>query len=92
MSAHLTAVYTSPTATNTFSAPLSSAPTKTTSPQERSQLLGDLRDKVVQMQEDINQYLTRKMDQDKAATEGGAESNHEDLEEQMYGEEVVDEV
>ncbi|KEQ93113.1 hypothetical protein AUEXF2481DRAFT_7063 [Aureobasidium subglaciale EXF-2481] len=69
MSAHLTAVYTSPTATNTFSAPLS----------------------VIQMQEDINQYLTKKMDEDKAATEGAANSKDEDLEEQMYGEELVDE-
>ncbi|KAI5270045.1 hypothetical protein E4T47_06563 [Aureobasidium subglaciale] len=90
MAAHLTAVYTSPTATNTFSAPLSSAPTKTTSSQEKSQYLGDLRDKAIQMQEDINQYLTKKMDEDKAATEGAANSKDEDLEEQMYGEELVD--
>ncbi|KAI5246331.1 hypothetical protein E4T42_06397 [Aureobasidium subglaciale] len=86
MSAHLTAVYTSPTATNTFSAPLSSAPTMITSSH-----LGDLRDRVIRMQEDINQYLTKKMDEDKAATEGAANSKDEDLEEQMYGEELVDE-
>ncbi|KAH0388375.1 hypothetical protein KCU89_g16859, partial [Aureobasidium melanogenum] len=90
MSAHLTAVYTSPTATNTFSSPLQSAPTQPSSSTEKSQYLGDLRQKVSQLQDDINQFLTKKMDQDKAATEGAA-SKHEDIEEQMYGEEVVDE-
>ncbi|KAG9522012.1 hypothetical protein KCV07_g3303, partial [Aureobasidium melanogenum] len=90
MSAHLTAVYTSPTATNTFSSPLPSAPIQASSSTEKSQYLGDLRQKVSQLQDDINQFLTKKMDQDKAATEGAA-SKDEDIEEQMYGEEVVDE-
>ncbi|KAG9546051.1 hypothetical protein KCU97_g21111, partial [Aureobasidium melanogenum] len=90
MSAHLTAVYTSPTATNTFSSPLQSAPTQASSSTEKSQYLADLRQKVAQLQDDINQFLTKKMDQDKAATEGAA-SKDEDMEEQMYGEEVVDE-
>ncbi|KAH0347017.1 hypothetical protein KCU81_g3673, partial [Aureobasidium melanogenum] len=90
MSAHLTAVYTSPTATNTFSSPLQSAPTQASSSTAKSQYLGDLRQKVAQLQNDINHFLTKKMDQDKAATEGAA-SKDEDMEEQMYGEEVVDE-
>lgn len=90
MSAHLTAVYTSPTATNTFSSPLQSAPTQVSSSTEKSQYLGDLRQKVAHLQDDINQFLTNKMDEDKAATEGAA-SKDEDMEEQMYGEEVVDE-
>lgn len=90
MSAHLTAVYTSPTATNTFSSPLQSSPTQASSSTQKSQYLGDLRQKVAHLQDDINHFLTKKMDQDKAATEGAA-SNDEDMEEQMYGEEVVDE-
>jgi hypothetical protein len=88
MSAHLTAVYTSPTATNTFSSPLESAPTQHTSSTEKSQYLGDLRQKVSQLQHDINQFLTEKMDQDKAATDA---PNDDHIEEDMYGEEVVDE-
>ncbi|THW78714.1 hypothetical protein D6D19_01757 [Aureobasidium pullulans] len=91
MSAHLTAVYTSPTATNTFSSPLSSAPTEASSSHEKSQYLAHLRDNVSQMQDDINQFLTKKMDEDKAATDAPVTSNDEDMEEQMYGEEVVDE-
>lgn len=91
MPAHLTAVYTSPTATNTFSSPLSSAPTEASSSHEKSQYLAHLRDNVSQMQDDINQFLTTKMDEDKAATDAPVTSNDEDMEEQMYGEEVVDE-
>lgn len=91
MSDHLTAVYTSPTTTNTFSSPLSTASTSASSPQEKSQYLGDLREKVSQMQDDINAFLTQKMDEDKAATEGGVSAKDEEREEQMYGEEVVDE-
>ncbi|KAI4727133.1 hypothetical protein E4T49_05078 [Aureobasidium sp. EXF-10728] len=90
MSAHLTAVYTSPTATNTFSSPLESTPTQQPSPSEKSQYLAQLRQKVAQLQDDINQFLTKKMDDDKAATDGAA-SKDEDMEEDMYGEEVVDE-
>ncbi|CAD0111380.1 unnamed protein product [Aureobasidium uvarum] len=88
--AHLTAVYTSPTATNTFSSPLKSTPTQQASPSEKSQYLGHLREKVAQLQDDINQFLTNKMDDDKAATEGAA-SKDEDMEDHMYGEELVDE-
>ncbi|THW89904.1 hypothetical protein D6D17_08704 [Aureobasidium pullulans] len=83
MPAHLTAVYTSPTATNTFSSPLSSAPTEASSSQEKSQYLAHLRDNVSQMQHDINQFLTKKMDEDKAATDAPAASNDEDMEEQI---------
>ncbi|THX11144.1 hypothetical protein D6D13_05068 [Aureobasidium pullulans] len=83
MSAHLTAVYTSPTATNTFSSPLSSAPTEASSSHEKSQYLADLRDNVSQMQDDINQFLTKKMDEDKAATDAPVTSNDEDMEEQI---------
>ncbi|THZ86274.1 hypothetical protein D6C84_02597 [Aureobasidium pullulans] len=85
MPAHLTAVYTSPTATNTFSSPLSSAPTEASSSQEKSQYLADLRDNVSQMQDDINQFLTKKMDEDKAATDAPVTSNDEDMEEQIAG-------
>jgi hypothetical protein len=90
MSAHLTAVYTSPTATNTFSSPLQSTPTQQASSTEKSQYLGDLRQKVAQLQDDINHFLTEKMDQDKAATDG-AQSKDDPTEEDMYGEELVDE-
>lgn len=88
MSAHLTAVYTSPTATNTFSSPLESALTQHTSSTAKSQYLANLRQSVSQLQDDINQFLTEKMDQDKAATDA---SNDDRIQEDMYGEEVVDE-
>lgn len=91
MSAHLSAEYTSPTATNTFSSPLSSLPSSTSSTQEKSQYLGDLREKIAQMQSDINVFLTQKMEEEKAATEGGSSAKDDEREEQMYGEEVVDE-
>jgi hypothetical protein len=91
MSAHLTAVYTSPTATNTFSSPLQSTPTQHTDTTEKSQYLADLRDKVAHLQQDINQFLTEKMDQDKAATDGAPNTDN-NIEEDMYGEEVVDDL
>lgn len=42
------------------------------------------------MQGDINTFLTQKMDDDKARETAGKDED-EDLEEQMYGEEIVDE-
>jgi len=91
MSAHLTAVYTSPTATNTFSSPLQSIPTQHSDTTEKSQYLADLRQKATQLQQDINQFLTEKMDQDKAATDGPS-NNDNHIDEDMYGEEVVDDL
>ena len=91
MSNHIAVEYTSPTSTQTFSSPLSATPTSQSSVQEKSQYLADLRANVSQMQDDINSFLTKKMDEDKAAQEGQSSAKDEEREEQMYGEENVDE-
>ncbi|KAL8801568.1 MAG: hypothetical protein Q9182_004354 [Xanthomendoza sp. 2 TL-2023] len=86
----LTAHYTSPTTgSRTFTHPL--ATSTTSSLAEKTAYLSTLRASVTQLQSDINEFLTSKMDEDKAlaAKTGLSEKVDENKEEDFYGEEVV---
>ncbi|KAK5017091.1 hypothetical protein LTR39_001733 [Cryomyces antarcticus] len=87
--ATLEAVYTSSASSQTFSHPLPSASSATSSVQEKTAYLSALRASAAQLQGEVNAFLTQKMDEDRAA-EGKAKVDDE-KEEENYGEEVVDE-
>ncbi|KAF1836834.1 hypothetical protein BDW02DRAFT_596005 [Decorospora gaudefroyi] len=78
----LTATYTSPTSSSqTFTSdlPALSAPPTTS---ERVAYLAELSSSLKNMQKDVNEFLTRKMADDKAAADDAKD-------EETYGEEVV---
>jgi len=71
--------------------PLGGQPT----PKETTAYIASLRNSLLEMQNDINAYLTQKMEEDKAAAatngNGIADKVDEQKEEENYGEEVEDE-
>lgn len=81
----LGAAYTSPTAAKnrTFSTPLPPTADKTA-------YLSALRSSVVQLQTDVNAFLTQRMDEDKQASAANGAEVDDAKEEENYGEEVVD--
>lgn len=79
----LTAIYTSPSGDNTLSSPLLSLSEVSSSTGSKTSYLADLRDKVNQMQADVNAFLTQKMEEEQQSTKSAAETREED----MYGEE-----
>ncbi|KIV80107.1 hypothetical protein PV11_07629 [Exophiala sideris] len=93
----LRATYQSPTGSKDFqhviSAPHNGA-TKSLDVQAKTKYLSDLRASSKKLQEDINKFLTEKMEEDKRAqgqvnTIGASKQKAEDeLEEETYGEEV----
>ncbi|GAB7360445.1 hypothetical protein MBLNU230_g8399t1 [Neophaeotheca triangularis] len=88
MSSHqpsLGAVYASPNSNKTFESPLPSLPHQA-DVQGKTTYLSCLRSSIVAMQGDVNNFLTEKMEQDKAAESGKANAKDEKAEE-MYGEE-----
>ena len=90
----LMGTYTSPTATHTLSSALPPLPLKDSSVDDKTEYLSCLRSNVSQMQDDINAYLTQKMEEDKAQEAGvmGKRPNKdEDRQEEMYGEEDAEE-
>lgn len=79
----LTATYTSPTSSSwSFTAELS-APSSPPSTADRVAYLAELVSSFKTMQKDVNEFLTQKMADDKAADDAN--------DEETYGEEVVDE-
>ena len=85
----LTALYTSPTSTHTFSSALPALPASD-KVQEKTDYLSSLRTNISKLQDDVNTFLTQKMEEDKAAEgagAGGKRSKDEEREEEMYGEE-----
>lgn len=87
----LKADYSSPTTTRTFALSLPSASASTRSTKEKTSYLSVLRKSVVQLQDDINGFLTTKMEEDKAlAAEAGTKTDDK-KEEEKYGEEGVEE-
>ncbi|KAL6152797.1 hypothetical protein ACJBU6_07975 [Exserohilum turcicum] len=79
----LTAAYASPTsASHTFTAALPALASSPPSTPDRVAYLGELAASLKHMQKDINDFLTQKMADDKAADDAAAEAT--------YGEEVVD--
>jgi len=84
----LTASYSSPSSTVTFAQSLPALPAQ--SVPDKTAYLSALRAGISQIQADINADLTRRMEEDKAATEktGGAKGGaKEEKAEEMYGEE-----
>jgi len=93
-SAKLSADYKSPNGQHTFSYEVP-AVSQNQSTEETTDFLAKLRQSAVQMQQDVNTFLTQKMDEDKAL-ENTKEVQHnakvdEDKEEDNYGEEVDEE-
>ncbi|KAF2803456.1 uncharacterized protein BDZ99DRAFT_468014 [Mytilinidion resinicola] len=89
MSLQLNAVYAAPAhETRTFSSPLPTLPQSPTT-SDRTAFLEALRTSVVGLQLDINEFLTKKMDEDNKAS--GKLAAEEAKEEENYGEEVVEE-
>ncbi len=100
----LTATYTSPSSAKTFTHPISAplpSPETPTAVQDKVTYLSELRTSTKQLQEEINVFLTQKMEQDKAAAgvagmeegpeEGGKKKDEgkskDELMEEKYGEE-----
>ncbi|KAF5861367.1 hypothetical protein ETB97_000330 [Aspergillus alliaceus] len=93
----LRAVYSAPQSAQTFEHSISSpAPPAGSSPedvQSKTAYLSELRKLIPTLQNDINIFLTKKMEEDKtlAEAQGRQISEQERKEEENYGEEVVEE-
>ena len=87
----LTATYQSPDSSQTFSSDLPSLPSDPSAQDviSKTVYLSALRSNIVQMQSDVNAFLTKKMEDDKASEAGKASGKRtkEEQEEDMYGEE-----
>ena len=57
---------------------------------QKTDYLATLRSSATQMQKNVNEFLTHKMEEDKANVGGQAEKTKEDEEEENYGEEARD--
>ena len=86
----LKAIYSSPNASKTFEYSLPRLSTQH-STEEKTAYLSALRSSVVKLQEGVNNFLTAKMEEDKAATSQTPGSVDDKKEEENYGEEVVEE-
>ena len=85
----LQATYTSPTSSETFTHSLPSAQAAST--KAKTAYLSALRSSVVKLQEDINGFLTSKMEEDKTLAASAGIKTDEKAEEDNYGEERVEE-
>ena len=85
---HLSAKYKSPTTSQSFSAKLPSLP-KDHDVESKTEYLSELRSRIVQMQSDVNAFLTKKMEEEKSleASKGQGNKSKEEQAEEMYGEE-----
>ena len=90
---NLTATYTSPTTTHTFSSPLPLTPSSSSSVTEKTSYMTILRTNTSNLQDEINAFLTTKMEEDKSREAGTGKKVKRDEErlEEMYGEEEADE-
>lgn len=84
----LKAKYTAPDEAKSFAYQLPPASTRST--EEKTAYLSALRKSVTKMQDDINVFLTNKMEQDKASASMAGSKVDERKEEETYGEENVD--
>ncbi|MCJ1350240.1 MAG: hypothetical protein MMC33_000221 [Icmadophila ericetorum] len=82
--------YTSPQEKHTFAHKLPSMPGEPTT-KERTSYLSSLRASVVKLQEEVNEFLTAKMEEDKLLASNATGKVDEKKEEENYGEEVVNE-
>lgn len=84
----LEADYAGPTTTKTFTHPLPAA--SNTSIQDKTNYLSALRKSVAKLQDEVNGFLTTKMEEDKALAEGAGVKIDDKMEEENYGEEKED--
>ena len=87
-STSLAADYASPTTTKTFTHPLPAA--SNTSTKEKTHYLSALRKSVMSLQEEVNEFLTTKMEEDKALAASAGMNIDDKAEEENYGEEKVE--
>ena len=85
----LTAIYKGPESTKVFTHPLPSNSTNNT--EEKTSYLSALRKSVIQLQNEVNEHLTVKMEEDKVAQATTTKGVDDRKEEENYGEEVEDE-
>ena len=85
----LQADYTSPTTTKTFTHPLP-AVSKISNTKEKTNYLSALRQSVVKLQEELNGFLTTKMEEDKALAASAGMKVDDKAEEENYGEEKAE--
>ncbi|RMY91037.1 hypothetical protein D0862_09826 [Hortaea werneckii] len=86
----LTATYSAPASTQVFSSSLPALPSDPSKQdvQGKTAYLSALRSQATEMQNDVNTFLTQKMEEDKAVESGSAKNKaQEEKEEEMYGEE-----
>ena len=86
----LQANYASPTESHQFELPLPRL-SQEPSTQDKTAYLSNLRSTVVNLQEEVNVFLTKKMEEDKTLALNGSGKVDERKEEENYGEEVVEE-
>ena len=84
----LKADYASPNITKTFTYPLPPASNKST--KEKTMYLSALRKSVVELQDEVNGFLTTKMEEDKALAASAGMKADDKVEEENYGEEKVE--
>lgn len=90
----LTAVYTSPSSTHTMAAALPSNPDPANL-ESKTAFLSALRSNLTTLQSQVNDFLTEKMEQDKAVVVAGAREmgnrDEDEKAEELYGEEAEEE-
>ena len=84
----LKADYASPNTTRTFKHPLPPASNKST--EVKTMYLSALRKSVVELQDEVNGFLTTKMEEDKALAASAGMKADDKVEEENYGEEKVE--
>jgi hypothetical protein len=84
----ISAEYQSPTSSQSFSSKLPSLP-KDHDVKSKTEYLSALRSGIVQVQSDVNAFLTKKMEEEKTleASKGQGNKSKEEKAEEMYGEE-----
>jgi Gon7 family len=85
--ANLTATYTASAADPKVFEHTQTACSKTPSTEERTAYIASLRSNVSTLQDQVNAFLTEKMEEDKSAAVAAV---NDEKEEENYGEEVVD--
>ncbi len=84
----LTATYASPSTSKSFTHPLPPATAKPTA--AKTEYLSTLRKSVTQLQDEINAFLTERMEEDRALAAKAGVKIDEKREEENYGEENVE--
>lgn len=85
----LKANYAGPSTTQAFQHTLPARYSQST--EEKTEYLSTLRISMVKLQAEVNEFLTARMEEDKASAAGDVHTVDDKNEEENYGEEVVDE-